>query len=115
MEKTISRHIAEFALNLKYEDLPSEVINEVKRYLYDSIGCAIGSMQTNDINIIRDIYNEMGGKPEATVFTFGDKLPAINVALINSLMIRALDFNDIYPKMKYSRTNFLKDTDTIFD
>jgi hypothetical protein len=29
MQKSISRQIAEFALKLKYEDLPSEVINEV--------------------------------------------------------------------------------------
>ncbi len=98
MEKSIARQIAEFAVNLKYEDLPSEVINEVKRYLYDSIGCAIGSVNTNDVNAMRDIYKEMGGVGESTTFVFGDKLPAINATLINSLMIRALDFNDIYWK-----------------
>ena len=98
MQKSISRQIAEFAVNLKYEDLPEEVINEVKRYLYDSIGCAIGSINTKDVNAIRDIYKEMGGKEEATTFVFGDKLPAVNATLINSLMIRALDFNDIYWK-----------------
>ena len=38
----------------------------------------------------------MGGKADATVLGFGDKLPAVNVSLINSLMVRALDFNDIY-------------------
>jgi len=98
MEKSIARQIAEFAVNLKYEDLPDEVINEVKRYLYDSIGCAIGSVNTKDVNAIRDIYIEMGGAEEATTFVFGDKLPAVNATLINSLMIRALDFNDIYWK-----------------
>jgi len=98
MDKSISRQIAEFAVNLKYEDLPDEVIIEVKRFLYDSIGCAIGSVNTKDVNAIRDIYNEMGGAQEATTFVFGDKLPAVNVTLINSLMIRALDFNDIYWK-----------------
>ena len=98
MEKSISRQIAEFAVNLKYEDLPSEVINEVKRYLFDSIGCAIGSVNTKDVNAIRDIYLEMRGAEEATTFVFGDKLPAVNATLINSLMIRALDFNDIYWK-----------------
>ena len=40
----------------------------------------------------------MEGKPEATLIGFGDKLPAVNVTLVNSLMIRALDFNDIYWK-----------------
>jgi 2-methylcitrate dehydratase len=98
MQKSISRQIAEFAIKLKYEDLPKEVVNEVKRYLYDSIGCAYGGYHTKDVNIIRDIYKEMGGKGEATVIGFGDRLPAVNTTLINSLMIRTLDFNDIYWK-----------------
>jgi 2-methylcitrate dehydratase len=96
MEKTISRKIAEFAVGLRYEDLPEEVVHEVKRYLYDSVGCAFGSMHTEDVNIIRDIYSEMGGAEESTVFGFGDRIPAVNSSLLNSLMIRALDFNDIY-------------------
>jgi len=98
MEKSIARQIAEFAVNLKYEDLPDKVISEVKRYLYDSIGCAIGSVNTKDVNAIRNIYKEMSGAKEATTFVFGDKIPAVNATLINSLMIRALDFNDIYWK-----------------
>lgn len=98
MEKSISRQISEFAVNLKYSDLPEEVIFEVKRYLYDSIGCAYGGYHTRDVNIIRDIYKDMGGKAEATVIGFGEKIPAVNATLVNSLMIRALDFNDIYWK-----------------
>ena len=38
MEKSIARQISEFSVGLKFEDLPDEVINEVKRYMYDSIG-----------------------------------------------------------------------------
>jgi len=98
MDKTLSQQIAEFAVGLKYEDLPAEVVNEVKRYLYDSFGCACGGYRTKDVNILHDIYKNMGGKEEATVLWFGDKMPAVNATLINSLMIRALDFNDIYWK-----------------
>jgi 2-methylcitrate dehydratase len=98
MQKTISRQISEFAIKLKYEDLPKEVINEVKRYLYDSIGCAYGGYHTKDVNILRDIYKDMAGKEEATLIGFGDKIPAVNATLVNSLMIRALDFNDIFWK-----------------
>jgi len=98
MEKSISRQIAEFAVNLKYSDLPEEVIFEVKRYLYDSVGCAYGGYHTKDVNIIRDIYKDMGGKAEATVIGFGEKIPAVNATLVNSLMVRSLDFNDIYWK-----------------
>ncbi len=98
MEKSIARIISEFAVNLKYSDLPKEVIHEVKRYLYDSIGCAYGGYHTKDVNVLRDIYKEMGGKEESTLIGFGDKIPAVNSSLVNSLMIRALDFNDIYWK-----------------
>ena len=40
----------------------------------------------------------MAGKKESTVIGFGDRIPAVNATLVNSLMIRALDFNDIYWK-----------------
>ncbi len=98
MEQSISRQIAEFAVNLRYEDLPEKVVHEVKRYLYDSIGCAYGGYHTKDVNILRDIYLSMGGSGEATLIGFGDRFPAVNATLVNSLMIRALDFNDIYWK-----------------
>jgi len=98
MKKSISRVISEFVVDLRCEDLPAEVINEAKRYLYDSIGCAYGSYNTKDVNIIRNIYKRIGGKRESTTIGFGDKLPAVSTSLINSLMIRALDFNDIYWK-----------------
>ncbi|MDZ7821101.1 MAG: MmgE/PrpD family protein [Candidatus Marinimicrobia bacterium] len=98
MSKSISRRIAEFAVNLRYEDLPEAVIFQVKRFLYDSFGCALGSMHTRDVNIIKDIYRETGGKEEATVIGFDMKLPAVNASFLNALMIRSLDYNDIYWK-----------------
>jgi 2-methylcitrate dehydratase len=98
MSKPISQTISEFAINLKYDDLPENVINEVKRFLYDSIGCAYGGYHTKDVKILRGIYRDMGGKEEATLIGFGDRMPAVNATLVNSLMIRALDFNDIYWK-----------------
>jgi len=98
VKNTISRQIAKFAINLKYEDLPDNVVYKVKEFMYDSIGCAYGAFHTKDVNIIYDIYKNIGGKPEATIIGFGDKMPAVNASLINSLMIRSLDFNDIYWK-----------------
>lgn len=98
MDKSYSRQIAEFAVGLNYDDLPAEVVYEVKRYLYDSVGCAYGGYHTRDVNILRDIYTEIGGREEATLIGFGDGMPAVNATLVNSLMVRALDYNDIYWK-----------------
>jgi len=98
MEKSISRLISEYAVALKFEDLPAEVIHEAKRFLYDSIGCAIAGAETKDVKILTALYEEMGGRRDSTIIGKALQLPAINAALINSLMIRALDFNDIYWK-----------------
>jgi len=98
MEKSISHQIAEFSVNLKFEDLQKKVVETTKKFIYDSIGCAFGGYHTKDVNILKDIYVNMGGKEEATLIGFGKKIPAVNATLVNSLMIRALDFNDIYWK-----------------
>jgi 2-methylcitrate dehydratase len=96
MEKSFSRIISEFAVKLTFEDLPKEVVETTKKFIYDSIACAYGGYHTKDVNILHDIYKEMAGKEEATIIGFGDKMPAVNATLVNSLMIRALDYNDIY-------------------
>jgi 2-methylcitrate dehydratase len=92
----ITQKIADYALNLKYEDISPEAIKEVKRFLLDSVGCAYGGSVTKDVNIFIDYYKEMGGKEEGSIFNSKLKFPNANATLLNALMIRALDYNDIY-------------------
>jgi len=93
---TISHKIAEFAVNLNYEDLPEEVVFQVKRFLLDSIGCAFGGWDTEDVQIQHQLLQKVGGRPESSVLVSGVKLPMKHATLLNSLLIRALDYNDIY-------------------
>ncbi len=93
---TITQKIAEFAVKVRYEDLPPEAVFQVKRFLLDSIGCAFGGWDTEDVEIQLALYQDMAGKPEASVIVGGMKLPMNHAALLNSLLIRALDYNDIY-------------------
>ena len=44
---------AEFALSIKYEALPAEVIAAAKRVLLDTLGCAFGSVGSEPANIAR--------------------------------------------------------------
>lgn len=98
MNFTISEKIAEFVVSLTYDSVPRDVIEQAKLFLFDSIACAIGGRNTTDVRIMLDFLREMGGNPEATVLFHGDQIPAYNATLINSLMVRTLDFNDIYWK-----------------
>ncbi|MFQ6674748.1 MAG: MmgE/PrpD family protein [Fidelibacterota bacterium] len=107
MTDSVSRTMARFSVGLAYEDLPSEVIHDVKRFLYDSLACAYGALETEDVTIVHQVVTEMGGRPEATAIAFGDRLPAANAAFLNSLMVRALDYNDIYWKQDPSHPSDL--------
>ena len=44
--KSISRQMAEFAAHLQFEDLPPEAVIEAKRFLLDSMGCALAAVRT---------------------------------------------------------------------
>jgi 2-methylcitrate dehydratase len=93
---SISQEMAEFALNLKYDDLPPEVIHEAKRFLIDSMGCALAAVPNEDMKSMHRFIKKLGGKPEATVIGSGLETNAPNAALMNCLLVRALDYNDIY-------------------
>ena len=88
--------MAKFTHELHYEDLDDDTIQTCKRFILDAVGCAYGGSTTHDVKIMTDLYYDMGGKPETTVIFAEQKLPMISSCLLNSLMIRALDYNDIY-------------------
>jgi 2-methylcitrate dehydratase len=96
VEKSLSRRVAEFAVNLRFEDIPPEAVTEAKRLLLDSIGCAFGGFEAEDPLILLALTRELGGSPQATILGSGEKTNVVNAAFLNALMVRALDYNDIH-------------------
>ena len=94
--ETITYKMAKLTDGVRFEQFGKKTIETAKRFLLDSIGCAYGGSQTHDVKIMLDFYNEAGGAQQATVFNSTQKLPLLSQSLLNSLMIRALDYNDIY-------------------
>ena len=48
MDKSLSRTVAEFAVNLKFEEIPPAAVAEAKRFMLDSVGCAFGGFEAED-------------------------------------------------------------------
>lgn len=93
---SLSRQMAEFAATLRYADIPREAIWEAKRFLLDSMGCALAAVHNEDMQAMYRFTEKLGGIPEATVIGSGHRTNAPNAALMNCLLTRALDYNDIY-------------------
>ena len=94
--ETISQRWAKFALGLNYENIPSVAIKEAKRFLLDSVGCAFSALDNKDTQAAYNYIQDLSGNKHATVIGWGEKANLPQATLMNSLLIRALDYNDIY-------------------
>jgi len=94
--ETISQRWAKFALGLNYENIPSVALKEAKRFLLDSVGCAFSALNNKDTQAAYNYIKDLGGKEQATIIGWGTKANLPQATLMNSLLIRALDYNDIY-------------------
>ena len=88
--------LVDWAIKTRYEDLPNEVIEVVKRLTIDTLGITIAGSSAPGCKTVVELMKEWGGKPEATIATFGGKVPAPNAALANCMMARALDFGEVH-------------------
>ncbi|MCR4405142.1 MAG: MmgE/PrpD family protein [Candidatus Acetothermia bacterium] len=95
---SLSRELAKFALKLEYEAIPEPARREAKRFLLDSLGCALAALELPDMRAAYRYIRALGGRRQATIIGYGAKTNLPNAALMNSLLIRALDYNDIYWK-----------------
>ncbi len=93
---SLTRQMADFVLDLKYDDIPAVAIKEAKRFLLDSIGCALAAVGNEDMQAMERFTAKIGGTPEASLIGSGLQTNAPNAALMNSLLVRALDYNDIF-------------------
>jgi 2-methylcitrate dehydratase len=95
---SISRTMAKFAAGLTFERIPPAAAHEAKRFLLDSVGCALAALDHEDMEQAHRYVRELGGNPQATVIGHGTKTNIADAALMNALLIRAMDYNDIYWK-----------------
>jgi 2-methylcitrate dehydratase len=96
--ETITAKMSRWAANLQYRDLSVEAIYQAKRFLLDSIGCALGGFQQRDVKIALEVLDEIAAIGHATVIGTGRRIDPVSASLANALMIRCMDYNDIYWK-----------------
>lgn len=95
MDQTLARLVA-YAEALQFEDLPEEVVHQVKRLVLDSLGCGIGAFTSEPVKGMRALAATVTGDFSATVLGTTTRTTADLAALANGTMVRYLDFNDSY-------------------
>jgi 2-methylcitrate dehydratase len=88
----LSTYTSEFSL----EKVPEEAIEKGKRLVLDSLGCCLGAYASPPSKVLRRLYARPADDTGATVIGSGVTVPVEYATLINSTMVRYLDFNDAY-------------------
>ena len=95
MPDSLADRLAEFALAVRFEDLPDQVVVEATRRLVDALGCAAGALHEPAPTIARKVAARVQGKPGAALIG-GGRSSADWAAFANGVHIRYLDCNDTY-------------------
>jgi 2-methylcitrate dehydratase len=97
-ENAVTTKMARWAEKLTFDQLSKEAIHEAKRYLLDSVGCALAGVRQHDMEMALAVLDEIAGRGCATILGTGKRVDPVSAALANALLIRSMDFNDIYWK-----------------
>ena len=93
---SVTRTLADFVVNTRYENLPKEVIEHAKVCILDWLGAALAGSLENPARIITSIIEKIGGKEQSTIIGTHVKTSCINAALANGIFGHAVELDDIH-------------------
>ncbi len=89
--------LAHYALSLKFENFPAAILHKVKQLLIDTLACAFGAVQSEPAKIAESAARETFTGHKSASIIGGQQLTSIEgAALVNGVLVRYLDLNDIY-------------------
>ena len=99
-DKTIAETYAEFALNLRPDDIPSDVRERAKYLILDSIGCALASSRypfaASILAGLKELAGGDSGSGDCSVINLNEKLPVRDAVTMNAALVHGLDYDDTH-------------------
>ncbi len=91
-----TRAIAQFVAQLRYEDIPSEVITRIKLLILDSLGCALYGSALPWSRILRATLQKLDVTKACRVWGTAERLSAAHAALANGTLIQSFELDDVH-------------------
>ena len=92
---TCAENLAAFVHRSAYEDLSETAREQLKIRVLDSLGCALGALEGEPVQILQRQIDELEPQGQCTLIA-GGKAPPDSAAFYNAALVRYLDFNDAY-------------------
>jgi 2-methylcitrate dehydratase len=95
-QATLVQQIASNVLNVAATTISSDVVEQTKALILDSIGCALAACEAPAFARASRVFAQLGGNPDCTVIGSCERVNLPQAVLLNGILIRALDLNDAY-------------------
>ena len=92
----VTRQLAEYAVNLKEQEVTEEALHAAKRCLLDWIGVALGGSASKGADILVKLADQLGGARTVNVIGRERKTDPLHAALINGFMAHVMDYDDTH-------------------
>ena len=88
-------HLAGFIVNASFTDISGFAVRELKTRVLDALACALGALDNELIQMLKEQVEDFGGRNQCTLIGGGKTAPD-RAAFLNCALVRYLDFNDSY-------------------
>jgi 2-methylcitrate dehydratase len=92
----LAEMMANYALDLAYDDLPEPVIAAALRAIADTLACAVGAVGEEGPELLRDFAVARASLLESSLIGSDEQINMSLAALVNCSLARDLDANDLY-------------------
>lgn len=95
-DTAVTRRLAQFIVESKFDDLPSAVVKEASRAIVNCLGCAIGAAHHDTVNFAMAALSPFFGGPQAQIWGRSERADILHAALMNGISSHVLDFDDTH-------------------
>lgn len=96
VELTRGEQLSQFISQANQLNVPPAVRHEAKRALIDFLGVALGAVNDDAVNAVRQVAKLWNATGASRIFLSGTTTPAL-AALVNATMAHAADYDDTHP------------------
>lgn len=93
---TLATTLADFANTVRYDDLPEEIIINIKSRVLDILGICAAASSLETSRAVRRYATEQGGASQANGIGVDVPLPAAQAAFVNGVLAHSLDYDDTH-------------------
>jgi 2-methylcitrate dehydratase PrpD len=93
---SISQKLAQFFCTLRFEDLPDNLVYQVKTFFLDWLGSAFAGVSQPPTQMMLSLANDMKGAKEATIITNNSKHLPLVAALVNGASSHVMEMDDLH-------------------